>query len=242
MPRYLRAFEDDPTYAMSRREQGKLMLAAAFGVQKSRISSQLHIVAESVTQRSQKSGANVLSGRAPSLGRRQTKRRLLARPNRMSRTMWRRSVSLGAELMAAFSSLCFQSRHSTIGHVQARNGRARDMRPDFGIWLCGPMRHRSRTCSFALKNCCRNLSSGPNVAAFSWMSTLFRSSAPNGLFDGLIWPLKSSISAVRRRRDRRRPCQRRCAADMAVAIGHGMAGERGEVAGGLFELEAERAA
>jgi hypothetical protein len=37
MPRYLRALEDDPTYAMSRREEGKLLLAAAFGVQKSRI-------------------------------------------------------------------------------------------------------------------------------------------------------------------------------------------------------------
>lgn len=161
------------------------------------------------------------------------------RPAARARSMWPGS---SLEPIVRFRRILGAKETGGFRPRTAHNGRARDMRPDFGIWLCGPMRHRSRTCSFALKNCCRNLSSGPNVAAFSWMSTLFRSSAPNGLFDGLIWPLKSSISAVRRRRDRRRPCQRRCAADMAVAIGHGMAGERGEVAGGLFELEAERAA
>ena len=41
--------------------------------------------------------------------------------------------------------------------------------------------------------------------------------------------LKPSIPAARRRRDRRRPGQRRRGADMAVAIGHGMADERDEV-------------
>ncbi len=40
MPRDLRAFENDSTYAMSRREEGKLLLAAAFGVRKSRVSQQ----------------------------------------------------------------------------------------------------------------------------------------------------------------------------------------------------------